>query len=115
MLNGGAAGSNVFKWVKITGSQGPAAWVVPAGALTQTFQFGTREDGMRMDKFAFGRAGVCYTVNDLDIAGPATGTCPPPPPPDPPPYTRTAPPIATGIDQVPRRRVEPRHRLAELR
>jgi len=97
VLNGGAAGSNVFKWVKITGSQGPAAWVVPAGTLTQTFQFGTREDGMRMDKFAFGRAGVCYTVNDLNIGGPATGTCPPPPPPEPPPYTRTAPPIASGI------------------
>jgi len=96
VLNGGAAGSNVFKWVKITGSQGPAAWVVPAGALTQTFQFGTREDGMRMDKFVFGRAGVCYTVNDLNTGGPATGTCPPPPPPEPPPYTRTAPPIATG-------------------
>jgi endo-1,4-beta-xylanase len=96
VLNGGSTGSNVFKWVKITGSQGPAAWVVADGALAQTFQFGTREDGMRMDKFAFGRAGVCYTVNDLDIAGPATGTCPPPPPPDPPPYTRTDPPIATG-------------------
>jgi endo-1,4-beta-xylanase len=99
VLNGGNAGSNVFKWVKITGSQGPAAWVVPAGALTQTFQFGTREDGMRMDKFAFGRAGVCYTVNDLNIAGPATGTCPPPEPPPPPPYTRTDPPIATGLDK----------------
>ena len=49
-----------------------------------------------MDKFAFGRAGVCYTVNDLDTAGPATGTCPPPPPPEPPPYTRTDPPIAAG-------------------
>jgi endo-1,4-beta-xylanase len=96
VLNGGAAGSNVFKWVKITGSQGPAAWVVPAGALTQIFQFGTREDGMRMDKFAFGRAGVCYTVADLDGALPASGTCPPPPPPEPPPYTRTDPPIATG-------------------
>ena len=99
VLNGGNTGSNVFKWVKITGSQGPAAWVVPDGALTQTFQFGTREDGMRMDKFAFGRAGVCYTVNDLETAGPATGTCPPPPPPDPPPYTRTDPPIATGKDK----------------
>jgi endo-1,4-beta-xylanase len=99
VLNGGNTGSNVFKWVKITGSQGPAAWVVPGGALTQTFQFGSREDGMRMDKFAFGRAGVCYTVNDLNTAGPATGTCPPPPPPEPPPYTRTDPPIATGLDK----------------
>ncbi len=99
VLNGGNAGANVFKWVKITGSQGPAAWIVPAGALTQTFQFGTREDGMRMDKFAFGRAGVCYTVSNLDNAQSATGTCPPPPPPEPPPYTRTDPPIAAGMDK----------------
>ena len=99
VLNGGNAGVNVFKWVKITGSQGPAAWTVPAGALTQTFQFGTREDGMRMDKFAFGLAGVCYTVSNLDNAQSATGTCPPPPPPEPPPYTRTDPPIAQGQDK----------------
>jgi GH35 family endo-1,4-beta-xylanase len=96
VLNGGNSGSNVFKWVKITGSQGPAAWVVPAGALTQTFQWGSREDGMQMDKLAFGRAGVCYTVANLDGAQNATGTCPPPPPPPPPPYTRTDPAIATG-------------------
>jgi endo-1,4-beta-xylanase len=38
VLVGGAAGSNVFKWIKITGAQGPNPWVVPAGALTQTFQ-----------------------------------------------------------------------------
>jgi endo-1,4-beta-xylanase len=99
VLNGGNTGVNVFKWVKITGSQGPAAWVVPADALTQTFQFGTREDGMRMDKFAFGRAGVCYTVANLDNGQAATGTCPPPPPPEPPPYTRTEPPIAQGLDK----------------
>ena len=99
VLNGGNAGVNVFKWVKITGSQGPASWTVPAGALTQTFQFGTREDGMRMDKFAFGLAGVCYTVSNLDNAQSATGTCPPPPPPEPPPYTRTDPPIAQGQDK----------------
>ena len=115
MLNGGAAGSNVFKWVKITGSQGPAAWVVPAGALTQIFQFGTREDGMRMDKFVFGRAGVCYTVNDLDIARPGHGHMP---------AAAAAGSAAVHAhrsanrhrqDQVPRRRVEPRYCLAELR
>src|SRR5688572_18835417 len=99
VLNGGNSGSNVFKWVKITGSQGPAAWVVPPGALTQTFQWGSREDGMQMDKLAFGRAGVCYTVANLDAAQNATGTCPPPPPPPPPPYTRTDPAIATGKDK----------------
>lgn len=96
VLVGGSSGSNVFKWVKITGAQGPAAWVVPADGLTQTFQWGSREDGMQMDKFAFGRAGVCYTVANLDAAQSASGVCPPPPPPTPPPYTRTDPAIATG-------------------
>jgi endo-1,4-beta-xylanase len=96
VLNGGSAPALTWKWVKLTGSQGPAAWAVPDGALTQTFQWGSREDGMFMDKLAFGRAGVCYTVADLDAGRSATGTCPPPPPPDPPPYTRTDPPIATG-------------------
>jgi endo-1,4-beta-xylanase len=97
VLVGGSAGSNVFKWIKITGAQGPNPWVVPAGSLTQTFQWGTREDGLFLDKFAFGRAGVCYTVANLDNGQSATGVCPPPPPPDPPPYTRTDPAIGTGI------------------
>ena len=99
VLNGGSSPSQVFKWVKLTGSQGPTAWVVSDGALTQTFQWGAREDGMFMDKFAFGHAGVCYTVANLDAGTSATGTCPPPPPPDPPPHTRTEPPIAAGKDK----------------
>jgi endo-1,4-beta-xylanase len=99
VLVGGNAPALVFKWIKITGAQGPNPWVVPADALTQTFQWGSREDGLFLDKLAFGRAGVCYTVANLDNGQPASGICPPPPPPDPPPYTRTAPPIATGLDK----------------
>jgi endo-1,4-beta-xylanase len=99
LAGGGTAGTQVFKWVKLTGATGPAAWTVPDGALTQTFQWGAREDGMFMDKLAFGRPGVCYTVADLDAGRSASGTCPPPPPPDPPPYTRTDPPLATGKDK----------------
>jgi endo-1,4-beta-xylanase len=98
VLTGGGAGQNVWKWVRLTGPDGigPAAWTVPAGSLTQSFSWASREDGLLFDKFAFGVQGVCYTVADLDAGTNATGTCPPPPPPDPPPYTRTAPPIATG-------------------
>lgn len=100
VYNGGGAGFEVFKWVKISGpaglGQGPVVWTVPAGALRQTFQFGSREDGMWMDKFAFGRAGSYYTVNDLNTGGPATGVAPPPLPPDPPAYTRTGSPLGTG-------------------
>jgi endo-1,4-beta-xylanase len=101
----GPAGTQVFKWVRLTalpnrgGGLGPAAWTVPAGALTQTFYWSTREDGMFMDKFAFGRAGSCYTVADLDAGTAATGTCPPPPPPPPPPYEHSGPPMATGKDK----------------
>jgi endo-1,4-beta-xylanase len=98
VLTGGGAGQNVYKWVRLTGADGigPAGWVVPAGSLTQSFSWGSREDGLLFDKLAFGVQGVCYRVSDLDNGTNATGTCPPPPPPDPPPYTRTAPPIAAG-------------------
>ena len=91
--NGGPATTQVFKWFKVSGFQGPALWTVPAGSLTQTFTFGGREDGLFMDKFAFGRAGSYYTVNNLDTGSAATGT---PPPPDPPAYTPSGPPLATG-------------------
>jgi endo-1,4-beta-xylanase len=104
VLPDGPAGTQVFKWVRITGiygrgGLGPTTWEVPEGALTQTFYWSTREDGMFMDKFAFGRAGVCYTVADLDAGSAATGTCPPPPPPPPPPYEHSGPPMATGKDK----------------
>jgi endo-1,4-beta-xylanase len=104
VLPDGPAGSQVFKWVRISGIYniggiGPITWPVPAGSLTQTFYWSTREDGMYMDKFAFGRADVCYTVADLDAGSAATGTCPPPPPPPPPPYEHSGPPMATGKDK----------------
>jgi endo-1,4-beta-xylanase len=95
---GGTVGSNAWRWVKVTGQAGqfPAVWTVNAGQLTQTFYWATREDGMLMDKFAFGLQGSWYTVNDLDTGGPATGAAPPQPPPVPPAYTRVGAPLATG-------------------
>jgi endo-1,4-beta-xylanase len=91
--NGGFATTLQFKWFKLSGFAGPAIWTVPDGQLTQQFSFAGRETGNFVDKFAFGRAGSFYTVNDLNTGGPATGS---PPPPDPPPYTRTGAPLATG-------------------
>jgi endo-1,4-beta-xylanase len=91
--NGGPATTNAFKWFRITGFAGPATWTVPDGNLTQTFSAGGRETGNFIDKFAFGRQGSWYTVNNLDTGSAATGTPPPPPPP---PYTPPGPPIATG-------------------
>ena len=91
--NGGPATTNVFKWFKLTGFAGPATWSVPEGNLTQVFSAAGRETGNFIDKFAFGRQGSWYTVNNLDTGSAATGTPPPPPPP---PYTPPGPPIATG-------------------
>ena len=99
---GGTAGQNVWKWVRMTalpgagGGTGPANWVVPDGALSQNFSWGSREDGLLFDKFAFGPVNACYTVADLDAGRAPSITCPPPPPADPPAYTRTGQPLATG-------------------
>jgi endo-1,4-beta-xylanase len=94
VVGGGAAQSNVWKWVKLSafdGGEPPVAgFVVPAAALVQTFQVAGREDGLWLDKFAFGRQGVFFTVFDLDNGLPGT-TVPPPPP-----YVPPGPPIATG-------------------
>jgi endo-1,4-beta-xylanase len=99
---GGFAGQNVWKWIRLTNHPGrgdgigPNAWVVPADNLTQTFNWASREDGLFFDKLAFGPAGTCYTVAELDAGAPGTAACPPPPPPPPPAYTYPGPPIATG-------------------
>ncbi|HEY5809898.1 MAG TPA: endo-1,4-beta-xylanase [Povalibacter sp.] len=100
VYTGGTTGSNVFRWTKVVeeGQVNPIIWTVPPGALTQTFYWATREDGMRMDKFAFGRQGSWYTVNDLDTGGQATGIAPPVPPPVPPAYTRVGEPLGTGYE-----------------
>jgi endo-1,4-beta-xylanase len=94
VVGGGAAQSNVWKWVKLSaydGGEPPVAgFTVTADSLTQTFQVAGREDGLGLDKLAFGRQGVFYTVFDLDNGLPGT-TVPPPPP-----FVPTGPPIATG-------------------
>ncbi len=90
----GTAGTQVWKWIRLSGidwGEGPVNFTVPAGSLSQTFQIGGREDGLRFDKFAFGRQGVFFTVNALDTGGP--GTTEPPPP----PFVPVGPPMA--LDQ----------------
>ncbi len=94
VTGGGVAQSQVWKWVKLSAFDGGAPPVagfpVDASNLTRTFQIGGREDGLFLDKFAFGRQGVFFTVFDLDNGLPGT-TVPPPPP-----YVPTGPPLATG-------------------
>ncbi len=95
VVGGGPAASGVFKWVKLSafdGGEPPVAgFTVPAGSLTQTFQIAGRENGLSLDKFAFGPQGVFFTVFELDNGLPGS-TVPPPPP-----FTPTGPPIATNL------------------
>ena len=90
---GGGAGTGVWKWLNMSKytSFGVAGttFAVPAGALTQTFQIGAREDGLDFDKFAFGRTGLYFTVANLDNGTAGTTTVPPT-------FTPTGPPLATG-------------------
>ncbi|WP_164891091.1 endo-1,4-beta-xylanase [Botryobacter ruber] len=62
----GTATTLVWKWLNVSSIGGGVSFVVPAGALTQTFQWGSREDGLDLDKFAFGLSSQVYTVSNLD-------------------------------------------------
>ncbi len=69
IADGGTTGTQVWKWVKLSsfnGGEAPLSFTVTAGELTRTFQIGSREDGLRLDRLAFGRQGVSYTVGNLD-------------------------------------------------
>ena len=61
VVGGGSAGAQVWKWVKFG-----TFYTVNEGALTQTFQIGSREDGFHIDKFAFAPADVTLTVAELE-------------------------------------------------
>ena len=66
----GGAGSGVWKWVNLSRNNyftAPVTFIIEEGdSLTQTFQLGTREDGLDIDKFAFGDSAVFFTVANMD-------------------------------------------------
>jgi uncharacterized repeat protein (TIGR03803 family) len=69
----GTAGNQVWKWVNVSqfnpsgsATETPITFTVPSGNLSQTFQFGAREDGLELDKFVFGIVSNTFTVTDLD-------------------------------------------------
>ena len=66
---GGAAGIQVWKWVKFNTS------FVVGGALSQTFQIGGRENGFSIDKLVFAPSDISLRVAELDSGEIAT---PPP-------------------------------------
>jgi uncharacterized repeat protein (TIGR03803 family) len=71
VTGGGTLGSGMWKWINLSQKDGNVSFTVNAGGLTQTFQIGARENGLDMDKFAFGTLGTSFTVSNLD-----TGTLP---------------------------------------
>ena len=61
-----------YVWINLsedTGSGGETGttFTVPGGSLTQTFQIGGREDGFRIDAFAFGTSTETFT--DAQLSG----------------------------------------------
>jgi O-glycosyl hydrolase len=73
----GTAGTGVWKWVDLT-TLTSTSFTVTAGALTQTFQIGARENGLDIDKFVFGPTANTFTVDDLTQG--TVGTAPGPKP-----------------------------------
>ncbi|MBN1302570.1 MAG: endo-1,4-beta-xylanase [Melioribacteraceae bacterium] len=69
----GGLGSGVWKWVNLSRNvyQGDLEALVTfkiedQDNLTKTFQIGAREDGLEIDKIAFGKSYLYYTVGNLD-------------------------------------------------
>ena len=67
----GTDGSEIWKWMNITqnffpGDTTEKAFYVGSDTLTKTFQIASREDGLFLDKFAFGKYELYFSVNDLD-------------------------------------------------
>jgi endo-1,4-beta-xylanase len=72
VVNGqGTAGSQVWKWVNVNkylfaGASPEKDFFVNPDSLTKTFQFASRENGLDIDKFAFGKSYLYFTVKNLD-------------------------------------------------
>jgi glucuronoarabinoxylan endo-1,4-beta-xylanase len=66
VTGGGSAASGVWKWINLSQFAPGAAFTVTDTNVPQVFQIGGREDGLDMDKFVFGTAGLAFSVADLD-------------------------------------------------
>lgn len=89
----GSGATGVWKWVDMSkftvNGSAATTFTVLAGALTQTFQIGAREDGLDFDKFVFGQSGLYFTVANLDAGAQGSTTAPAI-------FVPTGPALATG-------------------
>jgi endo-1,4-beta-xylanase len=90
----GQATGEYWKWLSLsdfTGQDPSITFRIEPGELTKTFEIGAREDGFDIDKIAFGRAGIYYTVDNLDKG--EAGSI------NPPGEELVGPPLAYGLDK----------------
>jgi len=69
----GSTGTQTWKWLNISkyyNNSTPSVFTVSAPTTTLTFQMGSREDGLDLDKIAFCRADYQYTVKNLNTSAP---------------------------------------------
>ncbi|MFZ0453758.1 MAG: endo-1,4-beta-xylanase [Ignavibacteriaceae bacterium] len=78
----GALGTGVWKWVNASKNTYSGAlgdtFYVGLDSLTKTFQIATREDGLDIDKIAFGKSSLFFTVGDLNNGLPGSSKLPAP-------------------------------------
>ncbi|RTQ48991.1 endo-1,4-beta-xylanase [Hymenobacter gummosus] len=102
----GGAGSGVWKWLNLSrfnGGEAPISFTVSAGALTQTFQLGAREDGLDIDKLVFGQTGLFFTTDQLDNNQQGTATPPVTFVPAGPPMAQGKPKFLGGVWSTPQK------------
>jgi endo-1,4-beta-xylanase len=72
VYDAGAVGSNVWKWVNLSRNpyQGNSRQftIDTPDSLTRIFEIGGRENGLSIDKMAFGKSRYFFTVENLDSA-----------------------------------------------
>ena len=96
----GVNGSQIWKWVNITknayqGDASKVSFYVSVDSLSKTFQIASREDGLYIDKVAFGKSNLYFTVDALDNELLGSPTLEPP---DSSKYYQ-GPPLAEGADK----------------
>ncbi|MBN1116513.1 MAG: endo-1,4-beta-xylanase [Bacteroidales bacterium] len=90
----GDASTGLWKWVALsdyTGGEAPLTFSVEIDGLDQILQLGARENGFAIDKIAFGKNGIFYTVDNLNNGEAGSKTHPGRP--------YNGPPLATGLDK----------------
>ncbi|HEX9933808.1 MAG TPA: endo-1,4-beta-xylanase, partial [bacterium] len=75
----GGLAEGVWKWINLSRNayyEVPTVFSVKDDSLTVVFQIGGRETGFDIDKFAFGRADLYYTVGNLENGEAGSETLP---------------------------------------